>query len=107
MKDQRADDWYLVVNGWIKQVEAEMDEAYRADDGPAYTRAARWRYEMLTARGIIEPFRETREMFENMSRELAGGFDAMTRALGPALIALRTFQESHEKSHAGDPSGHS
>lgn len=51
--EQFALDWHRVTAAWIKTLEAEMEAAFDADDGPRYRRAGLLKGEIESARRVM------------------------------------------------------
>jgi hypothetical protein len=95
--DPRPDDWARVVLGWIAKAERQMDEAYRVDDGRAYTVAERWRDEMRLMLRVVDPTAEFR--FATLAVALAiRGFGETMAGMGPAIEALGVALRDSERA---------
>ena len=51
--EQFALDWQRISEGWIKRLEAEMDEAFDADDVRRYRFAALLKGDIQSARSVM------------------------------------------------------
>lgn len=97
MTDRRPDDWAHMVISWIIAAEEEMDQAYLADDGPAYIDASRRRDEMQQALMVIDPSAPIRFGMADMARGIRRLGQAMVTATAALSATIQAIQKAREQ----------